>query len=61
LKRRPYGVSCGKALWHVEQGWPVWRAKLGIAETGFGANVTPAATSSNVDNKEPLKAQTAAL
>ena len=35
LKRRPYGVSCGKALWHVEQGWPVWRAKLGNAENRF--------------------------
>src|SRR5512143_2240269 len=42
LKRRPYGVSCGNALWHVEQGWPVWRAKLGIAEAGFGASRTPA-------------------
>jgi hypothetical protein len=36
LNLRPKGVSSGKAVWQVAQGWPVWRAKLGTADAAGG-------------------------
>jgi hypothetical protein len=36
LKRRPKGVSSGKAVWQAAQGWPVCLAKLGTACAGRG-------------------------
>src|ERR1700730_16154667 len=49
LNLRPYGVSAGKSVWHVPQGCPVWRAKLGSAcAVGVKAIVTKPARTTTI-------------
>src|SRR6516164_11769002 len=56
LKRRPYGVSAGKSVWQVPQGWPVWRAKLSKAFAGDVVPIVRSAAkpmSASAANKSP--------